>query len=80
MKQIDKYTLYGTRLIVLMESEPQSNKYRQVILDPKRFKEISDAVCGGPVSEGLEEEEVQILMSEDVYDLPDLKEFTQPNN
>ena len=80
MKQVDKYTMYGTRLIILMEHEPQSNKYRQVILDSERFKEVSDAVCGGTVPEGLEEEEVEIIMSKDVYELPDLEEFTQPNN
>lgn len=75
MEQIDKYTLYGTRLLVFLEESPQSNKYRQVCLDAKTFKAVSDAICGGPVPEGKDEEECEIIMSTDVYDLFDLPEI-----
>jgi hypothetical protein len=35
---------YTTRLIILLEDSPQSNKYRQLILTPAQFKVISDVI------------------------------------
>lgn len=71
--QIDKYTLYGIRLLVFLEDDPQSNIYKQVIFTPEHFKKVSDAVCGSEATEE-EEEEVEITMSVDTYKLPDLME------
>jgi len=74
MQQIDKYVLYGIRLLVFLEESPQSNEYRQVVVDPKKFKEISDAVCKVEEKEG-DEELVSIRLSEEIYKLPDLREI-----
>lgn len=76
--QIDKYTLYGTRLLVFHEDSPQSNQYRQVCLSPEHFKKVSDAVCGSEATDG--EEEVEITMSVDRYKLPDLMEIDIKQN
>lgn len=73
MEQIDKYTLYGTRLLVFLERGPQSNQYQQVIFNPEQFKKVSDAVCGSEATEG--EEEVELMLSNDLYELPDLPEI-----
>jgi ABC-type tungstate transport system permease subunit len=66
--------LYTVRLIVLMEDAPQSNKYRQVILNPEQFKKVSDAVAQQFVR--VEEKDTKrltaydIVMSDELYDLP----------
>lgn len=39
--EADTSALYETRLIILIETNPQSNVYRQLILDPKQFKRVS---------------------------------------
>lgn len=62
-------------MLVFLEEGPQSNQYRQVILDAKKFKAVSDTICGGPVADGKDEEEVEIQMTEELYDLPDLPEI-----
>lgn len=73
--KIDKYTLYGTRLLVFLEDAPQSNQYRQVILNGSQFKRVSDAISN-VVSRNGDEEDVEIEMSLDTYLLPDLQEKT----
>lgn len=72
--QIDKYTLYGTRLLVFLEDAPQSNEYRQICVNEKQFKALSDAVCTVQSREG-DDELVMIQMSEETYKLPDLQEI-----
>tara|TARA_Y100000310_G_C20387157_1_gene670989 strand:+ start:410 stop:610 length:201 start_codon:yes stop_codon:yes gene_type:complete len=57
--------IYSTRLLVFIESEPQSNKYQQVILTPKQFKEVSDDIS-------LEGDKLRL--SKEIYKLPDLRE------
>jgi hypothetical protein len=37
--------LYTVRMIVLMETEPQSNLYRQVRLTAPEFKQLSDTIA-----------------------------------
>ena len=78
MKQIDKYVLYGTRMLVFLEEGAQSNKYRQVHMDAAQFKKVSDAVCGSEATEG--EEEVEIYMSTALHLLPDLQELNPPTS
>lgn len=34
--------LYIARLLVMLETNPQTNKYRQIILNKKQFKMLSD--------------------------------------
>lgn len=77
--QIDKYTLYGTRLLVFLEDSPQSNQYHQVILNPTQFKRVSDAISN-VVGRNGDDEDVEMELSVDTYKLPDLQEITHPNN
>lgn len=66
--------MYGTRLLVFLEETPQSNKYRQVLLTKEEFKKMSLSV-GEPT--GKEEggnDVVEMQLSDDLYDLPDLTE------
>ncbi len=68
--------LYIQRLIVLLETEPQSNKYNQIILDPKQFKEVSNTIMyqfeqikDENIREGYEI--VNLTLSEEEYSLPE---------
>ncbi len=73
----DESVLFEQRVLVFIESEPQSNKYYQVILNPEQFKAMS-ATLGKKVSvdnEGLETYELQ--ESEEVYTLPDLQSYNE---
>ncbi len=72
--QIDKYTLYGTRLLVFLEDSPQSNQYHQVRLTPAQFKVVSDSISN-VVGRNGDDEDVEIEMSVDTYTLPDLQEI-----
>lgn len=73
MTHIDKYDLYKTRLLVFLEEDPQSNKYRQIILTAEQFKNMSDAVCTVESRIG-DDEEVTMRLSDEIYTLPDLPE------
>src|SRR5258708_3542574 len=42
---LDRSELYEQTMVIFIESEPNSNKYRQLILSPKQFKDILDAVA-----------------------------------
>lgn len=41
---VDLTELYTVRLVLLLEKQPLSNNYRQILLNPKQFKHISDAI------------------------------------
>lgn len=74
MENLDNI-IYEQRLLVFIESEPQSNKYHQVLLEPEQFKRVSNAVSYGKIT-GLSpngNERVEFLESDEVYTLPDLK-------
>lgn len=72
--QIDKYTLYGTRLLVFLEDAPQSNQYHQVRLTPEQFKRVSDSISNVVAKNG-DDEDVEVEMSINTYTLPDLQEI-----
>ena len=84
MKLSNTSELFSQRCLVFLETEPQSNKYSQVILSQEQFKKISDAIISTFVPEEhpeLEEgtlapgmEIVNIELSEEEYELPDLKQ------
>lgn len=64
------------RLLVFLETEPQSNRYNQVILDDKKFKRVSDAIgensrADKELKEGFEVYDIQV--SEEAFSLPDLQ-------
>lgn len=69
--------LYGVRLLVFMETAPQSNNYHQVILNPDQFKRVSDSIVHGAKVVGREgsREIIESPLSEETYPLPDLKEI-----
>lgn len=70
--EIDYTDLYGVRTLVFIETEPQSNKYCQVLLSPEMFRNMTDTISK-KLTEG-EMEEREIKTSEEEYTLPDLPE------
>lgn len=64
--------LLSVRLIVLLEVSPQSNKYRQIILDPQRFHNMAIAMGAIPINGVFDP--VNLKMSNDVYHLPEMKQ------
>ena len=74
LMKIDNSVLYGKRMLVFLEEEPQSNNYRQVCLTSEEYKNI--ALSLGTIQELKEEQKkVKLELSEDEYQLPDLKEI-----
>lgn len=37
--------VYETRLLLFMECSPQSNRYRQIMLTPEKFRKVSDCLA-----------------------------------
>jgi len=72
--ELDYSDLYGIRTLVFQETEPQSNKYYQVILNQEEFKRMSLSLGSvvGEIRKGIDA--VQLKISEETYDLPDLQE------
>lgn len=77
--EIDTLNLYGLRTLLFIETEPQSNKYCQVILTDEQFKKVSDAIAecftvrkGEDIRNGFEE--ISMILSDEEYTLPDLNE------
>lgn len=75
--------LYTTRLILLMETEPQSNEYRQVRLNEEQFRKMSDALADTfrdrsiPVSKAqaaIHGQPFFLPMGDDIIKLPDVPE------
>lgn len=69
-------SLNEQRLLVFLETEAQSGKYNQVLLNAEQFKKVSDAIIneirtGEDLKPGMEE--VEFTTSEEEYDLPDLQ-------
>lgn len=69
-----RHTLYGVRVLMFMETEPQSNKYRQICLNSEDFAKVSKSY--GIVKRLNEDgiEEVELMLSDEEYELPDLPE------
>lgn len=59
--------LYTLRLIVFLEDQPLSNKYRQVLLTPEQFKVVSLSL--GKLPQVLDH------LSSAVYELPDVQQI-----
>lgn len=72
--KIDLTDLYERRLLVFIETKPQSNLYNQVLLTPEQFKNISDNTGVKKPSNKLKEgfELFETHISEEEYKLPDL--------
>ena len=67
--------LYEQRLLVFIETEPQSGEYQQLLLNGDEFKRLSDTIGTKVQDPDLREdfETLQINLSDDLYKLPDLK-------
>ncbi len=69
-------SLHELRLLVFLETEPQSGKFNQVLLNARQFKKVSDATGEKTGNdEDLKEgfEMYSTNLSEEEYDLPDLQ-------
>ena len=65
--------IFGLRMVVLLESEPQSNRYMQVALSPEQFLELSNKfgeIMGEEVTEDGLRKGMYQLMSDEIV-LPD---------
>lgn len=71
--KVDTHELYTIRTLIFLETEPQSNKYHQVMLDQETFKKVTE-VMSTLVKEG-EIQEVNLDLSEETYKLPDLQDI-----
>lgn len=74
MQKIDSHELWVTRLLVFLETSPQSDTYHQVILNPEQFKAVSDAIAEVLSTQG-DMETINIELSAETYKLPDLQEI-----
>lgn len=64
--------IYETRLLIFLETSPQSNKYCQVILSKREFKKTS-LTLGKIVDKKGKQEKVTITLSQKEFTLPDLQ-------
>jgi len=74
--KLDTGDFYSTRVLVFMETSPQSNKYNQLFLNAEEFKRMSLTLgteTGEKDTNG--NDIVKLNHSEEEYTLPDLKEI-----
>ncbi len=78
-------TINEQRLLVFIETTPQSNKYNQILFTPEEFKKISDNIgvilnkSDDQIKSGFEM--IEINQSEEIYTLPDLQSvYENPNS
>jgi len=71
--------LWSTRLLVFIESAPQSGMYHQILLDPEDFKRVALSI-GRVVGEDGRQDIVKFVQSEETYALPDLKQIHEEEN
>lgn len=66
-------TLFETRFIVLLETRPQSNKYRQFCFSKEQFKKVSQAVADLYIPKSQDDKyiELDIEMINTEIDLPE---------
>ncbi len=72
---MDLSQLYETRMLIFIETGPQTNKYKQVLVTGEQFKIVSDAISTissteQDLKEGMEARDVDL--SDETYELPDL--------
>lgn len=69
-----EHEIYSQRLLIFIETEPQSNQYHQILLNDEEFKHVSMNI-GTIVEKKRDKEIVKIEESTEIYTLPDLKEI-----
>lgn len=68
--------LYVTRLVLMLETEPQSNSYKQVLITKEQFRKMSDALFDCHEQNILGE--IGMLLADDSIELsPDFKDFIE---
>ena len=60
---------------MFMETEPQSNKYHQVIFNKEQFKRASGSIADKTGERFGEYEKTNVILSKKTYDLHDLKQI-----
>ncbi len=65
---IDARFIYHTRLLLFVETAPQSNEYRQVILNHRQFETVSDALF--KVSKGTVGQPVNLRVNLESFIFP----------
>lgn len=70
----DAEALYVTRVLVFVETEPQSNEYHQLYLNKDEFKRLT-ASFGKVVGKKGHIETIEMRYSEETYKLPDLQDI-----
>ncbi len=75
--------VFEQRMVVLLETEPFSNKYMQIGFSDKHFKEVSDAISDGFKQVGNTESGHQIFnfafVDQEPIELPEELHSIQPN-
>lgn len=64
------------RLLLFLETGPQTNHYQQVILTAEEFKQMSMQLGTVTATNGTKQD-VTIALSDEVYPLPDLIEHKE---
>lgn len=75
-QKIDVSDLYNLRMLVFLETEPQSNEYKQVSLSPEQYKKVSKDIVTKFVGRlDNKRDTCEVILSEEVYKLPDLPDM-----
>lgn len=79
MEEIREFVngVYGTRLLIFLETKPQSNQYHQILLNEEEFKKVSMTLgknTGAKDTNG--NDIIELYHSKEIYPLPDLEEIT----
>ena len=70
--KVDASELYQVRMIILLETSPQSNKYEQMIFTNKQYSDITKFIHENVYTQNGEWTQMKTLNKEIV--LPDLQE------
>ena len=70
--------VFGLKMVILMESEPQSDHYHQLVLNKDQFKTVSDVIAdtiGKKMCEQHDMEEVNMILGPDCIFVHDVDSF-----
>jgi len=64
--------LYESRLIILLETAPQTNKYMQILLNKEEFKKVSEVIANLSGEKEIDGRvEVDLKVSDEEITLPE---------
>lgn len=78
--EINHEDLYSVRILVFIETEPQSNRYKQICFSPEKYSEVTKAISKGAVEVDTGLFEQQLPFSFETYTLPDLPDIYFPED